>query len=366
MDRINQYQHLMEQVLTKYLEIRYANADIENEPIFDRAAGQYVVMSSGWQGVRRIHSCLVHIKIQDGKIWIERDGTEGGIANELVAAGIPREVILCWASIALQPANIAILPSREPRRPIMARSRRLTRKAFDSCRDGATQMILPDYWLTRPSVNFDERTLIAFDELLNTAFSSGGCPTITFTLPWPKWQFLCYVADRHDIVLHGSGDAEIDLFEPRQSNDLNEFGNQKAVYAASDGLWAMFFAIVDRARVMSITNACIRLEDDAGVVHDPLYVFSVSQSARASRPWRTGTVYLLPRKTFTTQPPMAFGSSTVHIAQLASLVPVQPVAKLTVTPEDFPFLLHIRGHDDQRLQEYATALQTGAPWPSDQ
>jgi hypothetical protein len=28
-------------------------------------------------------------------------------------------------------------------------------------------------------------------------------------------------------------------------------------------------------------------------------------------------------------------------------------------------LMQIRGHDDERLQEYATALQTGAPWPSD-
>jgi hypothetical protein len=41
------------------------------------------------------------------------------------------------------------------------------------------------------------------------------------------------------------------------------------------------------------------------------------------------------------------------------------LAKLMVTPEDFPFLTQIRGHDDQRLQEYATALQTGAPWPKD-
>ena len=81
--------------------------------------------------------------------------------------------------------------------------------------------------------------------------------------------------------LHGSGDPNIALFEPRQSNDLNDFGNQKAIYAASDGLWAMFFAIVDRDRVTSITNACVRLEDDTGAVHGPLYVFSVSQSALA-------------------------------------------------------------------------------------
>ena len=226
-------------------------------------------------------------------------------------------------------------------------------------------MMLPDYWLTRPGMSPDERARSAFDELLDTTLRSGDCPTIPFTLPWSKWQFLCHLADHHDIALHGSGDPNIVLFEPRQSHDLNEFGNQKAVYAASDGLWAMFFAIIDRDRITSITNACIRLTDETGALHGPFYVFSVSQSALPSQPWRTGTVYLLPRSTFTVQPPIAFGSSQVHIAQLASLEPVQPLAKLTVTPADFPFLAQIRGHDDQRLQEYATALQTGAPWPKD-
>jgi hypothetical protein len=226
-------------------------------------------------------------------------------------------------------------------------------------------MMLPDYWLTRPSTNFDKRTQLAFDELLQTIQSADGCPTIEYTLPLPKWQFLCYVADHHDIALHGSGDPNIDLFEPRQANDLSDFGNQKAVYAASDGIWAMFFAIVDRERVQSVTNACVRLVDESRTRYGPYYVFSVSQSALASQPWRTGTVYLLPRGTFTTQPSIPFGASEVQIAQLASLVPVRPLAKLTVTPEDFPFLMQIRGHDDRRLQEYATALQTGAPWPKD-
>lgn len=226
-------------------------------------------------------------------------------------------------------------------------------------------MMLPDYWLTRPSVIFEESAEMAFDELLNTTLRIDGCPNIDFTLPWPKWQFLCHLADHHDIALHGSGDPNIARFEPRQSNDLNEFGNQKAIYAASDGLWAMFFAIIDREHIASITNACVRLVDEAGTSHGPYYVFSVSQSALPTQPWRTGTVYLLPRSTFTLQSPMSFGPNQVHIAQLASFETVQPVAKLTVTPADFPFLMQIRGHDDQRLQEYATALQTGAPWPKD-
>lgn len=226
-------------------------------------------------------------------------------------------------------------------------------------------MNLPDYWMTRPKADFDEETRTAFDELLASTLSLGGCPTIQFSLSSAKWQFLCHVADHHDIALHGSGDPDIALFEPRQANDLTEFGAQKAVYAASDGLWAMFFAIVDRERVSSITNACVRVEDPTGAIHGPFYVFSVSQSALPDQPWRTGTVYLLPRKTFMTQAPMEADSNRVHIAQLASLEPVQPLAKLTVLPTDFPFLAQIRGHDDQRLQEYATALQTGAPWPDE-
>ena len=226
-------------------------------------------------------------------------------------------------------------------------------------------MMLPDYWLPRPNTELDEATRFAFDDLLNKTLAIGGCPTIQYTLPFPKWQFLCYLADHHNLALHGSGDSQIALFEPRQAMDLNEFGSQKAIYAASDGLWAMFFAIVDRERVNSITNACVRLEDEAGTLHGPFYVFSVSQTSLPKQPWRTGTVYLLPRTTFFTQPSIAFGSSQVHIAQLASVEPVQPLAKLTVAPADFALLTQIRGHDDERLQEYATALQTGAPWPQD-
>jgi hypothetical protein len=226
-------------------------------------------------------------------------------------------------------------------------------------------MILPDYWMTRPSGEPDEGARRDFDELLDKSLRTDECLTIEYNLPWPKWQFLCHAADHHNMAVHGSGNPDIAVFEPRQSIDLNDFGNQKAIYAASDGLWAMFFAIVDRERVGSITNACIRLEEENGMVSGPLYVFSVSHTALPNQPWRKGTVYLLPRKSFTAEPIGAFGPNKIHIAQLASFEPVQPLAKLTVMPEDFPFLKQIRGHVDQRLQEYADALQTGGAWPKE-
>lgn len=222
---------------------------------------------------------------------------------------------------------------------------------------------IPDYWLTRPTLELDEATRLAFDELLKTA--QGNVP-LNYTLAAPKWQFLCYAAEQHGLAMHGSGDAHIVEFEPRQSNDLNEFGNRQAVYAAADGIWAMFFAIVDREQYtdMTIANACIRLAHAAeGWVSEPRYVFSVSEKLLGQAPWREGVVYLLPRASFETQASMPFGPYEVRIAQLASLVPVTPLARLSISPSDFPFLAQIRGHDDARLAEYAQALNTGAPWP---
>jgi hypothetical protein len=180
----------------------------------------------------------------------------------------------------------------------------------------------------------------------------------------PKWQFLCNLADQHGVVLHGTGDPRIQVFEPPPSNDLNEFGAQTAIYAAGDGLWAMFFAILDRRNYpLATSNACVRLVDATGQVSQPHYVFSISQNALHHQPWRKGTVYLLPGDTFTNQPSLQFGPYEVRIPQLASLVPVKPFAQLEVNPEDFPFLKDIRGLDDTRLREYGQAMQTGAPWP---
>lgn len=223
-------------------------------------------------------------------------------------------------------------------------------------------MELPDYWLSRPGVEPRPDERASFDRTWDRAIASGDRPLVEIE-PSLRWQFLCHLADARGFVLHGSGDPGIDVFEPRQAIDLSAFGNQKAVYAAGDGIWAMFFAIVDRDRVPSVTNACVRLADAAGNVSPPQYVFSISQSALPKRPWRSGMVYVLPGDSFTLQPPLRFGEFEVRIPQLASLVAVRPVARVAVEPADFPFLSEIRGHDDDRLAEYGRALETGAPWP---
>lgn len=60
----------------------------------------------GWHGndIRRIHHPLVHLDLIDGKVWIQRDGTEEGIAYDLEAAGIPKsDIVLAFHPIAVRP-----------------------------------------------------------------------------------------------------------------------------------------------------------------------------------------------------------------------------------------------------------------------
>lgn len=95
MDLLDQYRTVIMEKLKALTAIQYPHADIKNKTVFDRQADRYLVMSEGWErNVRRIHGCLVDIEIIDGKIWIQRDGTEYGFANELIEAGIPKEMIV--------------------------------------------------------------------------------------------------------------------------------------------------------------------------------------------------------------------------------------------------------------------------------
>jgi hypothetical protein len=221
---------------------------------------------------------------------------------------------------------------------------------------------LPAYYLTRPAMRGPD-VLSAFDALLAAAVAAPG-GEIDYRLSAPKWQFLCHLADTHGLLLHGSTNPGIALFEPRKSNDVHAFGDRLAVYAASDGIWPLYFAILDRQRFpMSLSNSCIRLIGVANA--EPHYFFSISQPALVQRPFCQGWIYLLSRDGFQQQPPVTSGDLQVELPQWASPVAARPLARLAVEPADFPFLEQLRGHDDETMFRRARANPDGFPWLDD-
>ena len=218
-------------------------------------------------------------------------------------------------------------------------------------------MEVPTHFLRRPGPPPDAATRTAFEALLEDAVAAGPEKPIDYRLDAPKWHFLCHVADRGTHVLHGSTAGDIARFEPRQSNDMLEFGNRKAVYAAADGLWAMFFAILDRpAHDMALINSCFRYTAGDSGVGEPFYYFAVDEHQLSA-----GTVYLLPADSFEREPPYVEGGRRIVTAQAASLEPVDPIAKLDVQPTDFP--LPIRRFDRATTLARIEADPDGFPWP---
>ena len=221
---------------------------------------------------------------------------------------------------------------------------------------------LPSHFLSRPPMP-GAAAGAAFEALFNRAVADGPNTLIDYDLPWPRWQFVSHVVESRRLIAHGSQNGTIEQFEPRQSHDAHPFGNRKAVYGASDGLWAMYYAVLDRAsHPMLLLNSAMRVELEDGALSDPFYYFSISRPALDARAFRPGTLYFLPGETFEAMPPLSVDGQRAHIPQWASLVAVAPLARIAIAPQDFPFLDQVRGHDDATIFSRAKSDPEGFPW----
>ncbi|MBW4628099.1 MAG: XisI protein [Brasilonema octagenarum HA4186-MV1] len=68
--------------------------EYEVQTIFDEQQDHYQLLYVGWRGNKRDFGCILHLDIKDGRIWIQHDGTEEGIANRLVEMGVPKQDII--------------------------------------------------------------------------------------------------------------------------------------------------------------------------------------------------------------------------------------------------------------------------------
>jgi hypothetical protein len=68
--------------------------EYEIQTIFDEQQDHYQLLYVGWRGNKRDFGCILHLDIKDGRIWIQHDGTEEGIANRLVEMGVPKQDII--------------------------------------------------------------------------------------------------------------------------------------------------------------------------------------------------------------------------------------------------------------------------------
>jgi hypothetical protein len=181
-------------------------------------------------------------------------------------------------------------------------------------------------------------------------------------IPEPRLDFLRWLAENRPVVFHGSPRADLrELSTERQSRDSTAWGNQQAVYASSDPVWAIYFACLRRDGGFEGTRNG-SLGRAGGPLYPRRYFFLHNRGSAAPDRLGAGSLYLLSPSTFVADEPLAGAIDTAH---LVSRQPVRPLAGIDVTPADFPFGNRIRYYRD-REPVWISLLRAGSlPAPNE-
>lgn len=213
--------------------------------------------------------------------------------------------------------------------------------------------------LTLPPSGWSQTDEQAFEVALN----AGDARKLPKSVP--RLMFLEWLT-RRGYLLHGSSRADLVCFEPRAPKDFSpdEFSKRTAVFASSDGVWALMYALRDRTKVRRILNMALQVKEgdrwsrtryflsfapvDSGVV-DGRSLLSA------------GNVYVLAPEGFEQMPEYHWpGLGTVLEPHWANSQASRPLMRVTVSPEDFP--LPVRTHNAARVDALSQTDPWGFPW----
>lgn len=151
---------------------------------------------------------------------------------------------------------------------------------------------------------------------------------------FPKYRFIDYIVQRRNLVVHGSNHMDIREFETRRQTLFNgDYAD--AVFASRDGRWSIFYAILDRSKVVyHFRNGCFKASDSKRY-----YFFSLTQATHDNGPWTDGVIYFLPAEPF-----VRSTRGRTYFDEWTCSRPVGPVYKLSVGPADFGMFDRVAVH----------------------
>lgn len=94
MEKLEHYRQCVRQLLTKYATKDDRDPEIDCQLLFDTEHDHYQILDVGWDKLKRIYNCFIHLDIKNGQIWIQRNMTEIDLAQELVAMGVAKDDII--------------------------------------------------------------------------------------------------------------------------------------------------------------------------------------------------------------------------------------------------------------------------------
>ncbi len=85
---------IVKQIIDEYASYQPSYGEIEVETVVDEARGHYELVYAGWLDQKRVHGSVVHLDVKGDKVWVQHDGTEHGVANDLLRLGVPHDRIV--------------------------------------------------------------------------------------------------------------------------------------------------------------------------------------------------------------------------------------------------------------------------------
>jgi HEAT repeat protein len=280
---------------------------------------------------------------------LSRHGVAAGAAiSDLAAlldtdlAGLAAEALARIGDAALPALSRTLTTGPEQARPYAAYG--LAKLATTEAQTVLTQRnvaaFVPGYAdLITPAPTFvlDDAKRAAFAALYDRTLGAASGNTVAYDLPYPKYEFLCYLADEQQLLLHGSNRTDLDILAPiRWATDPSAYANINGVYADPDGLRPFYFAIVNRQQLLGGLKNTFLWGADGDAPQRKYYQLAIDAESLWQAPWTDGMVYVLPRDTFE------------EATEWTSRLPVRPLIKVPVTPAEFPLLNDICGFDWQQ------------------
>ena len=180
----------------------------------------------------------------------------------------------------------------------------------------------------------------------------------------PRWLFLRWLVGL-GYLLHGSQHTSLHQLKGRDHDygQPDDFSNTIGVYACSDALWAIMYALRGPEVAQQSDMALQQWEN--GQWSAMRYFYSVApcspEVTNARNLLKPGAVYVLSRAGFSQSAAYEHGGlGLVQEAHWVNPEPVRPLMTVPVTPADFP--LPVRLHDAARVDALSQTDPWGFPW----
>ena len=94
MDRVIKYRQMIKKIILDFTESLGDSETVERVLFFDEEHDNYMMQCLGWKSYSRVDRRYILVRLRKGKVYIDDDWTQDGIATMLVEAGVPPEDIV--------------------------------------------------------------------------------------------------------------------------------------------------------------------------------------------------------------------------------------------------------------------------------